>query len=335
MLDSAHRFERAFERFEEQDPYMLHELEHLPTKSDWEKARFLTLFLENFYDLTVKVSGSKYVTSNNLINELSHINGILKEMAESANPDLCGMAKIMKEKYDKYWGRLEKMNMLIFIAYMLDPRTKFEYFEFVACKMYGDTEGAVVAHVAKDAMYELFNDYKRLNTPAGSSQSSISSLSSGSENSISSFDGEVSKKINDRYRIEFKKRKVELGGKNAKSELDKYLSEDCEGEDPEFDILNWWKGNSLRLPILSQMARDVLAVPVSTVASESAFSTGGRVLDPFRSSLTPRIVQALICAQDWFRASENELNVEEKLEDLEEFESGLIKGGTEATIVDV
>ncbi|XP_071921710.1 zinc finger BED domain-containing protein RICESLEEPER 2-like [Coffea arabica] len=173
-------------------------------------------------------------------------------MAESANPDLSGMAKTMKDKYDKYWGRVEKMNMLIFIACMLDPRTKFEYFEFIACKMYGDTEGAVVARVAKDAMYELFDEYKRFNTAAGSitiSQSSTSSLSSGSENSISSFDGE--------------------------------------------------KGNSLRLPILSQMARDVLVVPVSTVASESDFSTGGRVLDPFRSSLTPRIVQALISAQDW------------------------------------
>ena len=114
---------------------MLHEIEHLSTTVDWKKTRFLTIFLENFYDLTIKVSGSKYVTSNNLINELSHINGILKEMAESGNPDLSGMAKTMKDKYDKYWGRLEKMNMLIFIAYMLDPMTKFEYFEFIACKI--------------------------------------------------------------------------------------------------------------------------------------------------------------------------------------------------------
>ena len=54
--------------------------------------------------------------------------------------------------------------------------------------------------------------------------------------------------------------------------------------------------------MLSKLARDVLAVPVSTVASKSAFSTGGRILNPFRSSLSPLMVQNLVCAQDWLQA---------------------------------
>ena len=54
--------------------------------------------------------------------------------------------------------------------------------------------------------------------------------------------------------------------------------------------------------MLSKLARDVLAVPVSTVASESAFNTRGHILDPFRSSLSPLIVQNLVCAQDWLQA---------------------------------
>ena len=46
--------------------------------------------------------------------------------------------------------------------------------------------------------------------------------------------------------------------------------------------------------ILSQLARDVYAIPVSTVASEFVFSTGGCILDPFRSSLGPKMVEALV-----------------------------------------
>jgi hypothetical protein len=75
------------------------------------------------------------------------------------------------------------------------------------------------------------------------------------------------------------------------NELDKYLAENCEGrKDVNFDVLLWWKTNSSRYQVLSKMAWDVLAVSVSTVAPKSAFSTGGRILDPFRSSLSPDMV---------------------------------------------
>ena len=69
--------------------------------------------------------------------------------------------------------------------------------------------------------------------------------------------------------------------------------------------------------MLSKMAGDVLAIPVSTVASESAFSTRGRILDPFQSSLSPLMVQNLVCAQNRlqahvpisFRKSKNKMEV--------------------------
>ncbi|KAL2897681.1 putative AC transposase [Bienertia sinuspersici] len=63
------------------------------------------------------------------------------------------------------------------------------------------------------------------------------------------------------------------------------------------------------------MARDILVIPLSTVASESTFSTGGRTLDPFRRFLTPKMVQALIGTQDWLRVPKGVsiVDVEENL----------------------
>lgn len=81
--------------------------------------------------------------------------------------------------------------------------------------------------------------------------------------------------------------------------MDKYLGEELENDSNDFNILLWWKDNSRRFPILAEMARDVLAIPVSSVASESAFATGGFILESFRSSLTPSLVHILVCAQDW------------------------------------
>jgi hypothetical protein len=117
---------------------------------------------------------------------------------------------------------------------------------------------------------------------------------------------------------------LESGSSNtSKSELDKYLSEDTEDREKKLDILVWWKDNANRLPILAQLARDVLAMPISTVASEFAFSTSGRILNDFRTSLTPFMVEALVCAQDWLRRS-TPIDITEDMEELEMIEKGTI-----------
>jgi hypothetical protein len=48
----------------------------------------------------------------------------------------------------------------------------------------------------------------------------------------------------------------------------------------------------------STLARDVFSMQVFTVASESAFSSGGRIVDAFRSRLKPEIFEAFVCCED-------------------------------------
>ena len=88
-------------------------------------------------------------------------------------------------------------------------------------------------------------------------------------------------------------------GKTQKTQLELYLEEPRMDRNAKLDILSFWKGNQFRYPELAAMVRDVLSIPISTVASESTFSVGGRVIDQFRSALKPDVVEALICSRDW------------------------------------
>ncbi|KAF7143381.1 hypothetical protein RHSIM_Rhsim05G0109800 [Rhododendron simsii] len=69
-------------------------------------------------------------------------------------------------------------------------------------------------------------------------------------------------------------------------------------------------------------AVNALAISVSIVAFEAAFSTGGCVVDQFRSSLSPKLIECLICMQDWLHATLLPFEVEENIEEMQELELG-------------
>lgn len=90
---------------------------------------------------------------------------------------------------------------------------------------------------------------------------------------------------------------------NSKSELEIYLEEmiltGCLGSN--FDVLQWWMVNECKYPILSKLAKDVLSIPVTSVASESTFSSGKRIIDPKRASMKVETVEMLLCGGDWVK----------------------------------
>nr|XP_016433515.1 PREDICTED: zinc finger BED domain-containing protein RICESLEEPER 2-like [Nicotiana tabacum] len=211
----------------------------------------------------------------------------LKQLIANEDTILSEMTKNMKEKFDKYWGDPEKINKIIFISCILDPRYKLESVGYVLVKMFGIDLG----------------------------DTSTSGLS-GSQASTQNI------RLLELLMQYIKKYKSGSGGVDTRTELDKYLGEETEDDTKEFDVLLWWKLNSARFHILAEMVRDVLAILISSVASECAFSTGGRLLDSFRSSLTPKLVQALVCLQDWLRNKKlkQPVSIEEDLDKIEQLE---------------
>ncbi|WOL08587.1 zinc finger BED domain-containing protein RICESLEEPER 2-like [Canna indica] len=345
MLEVALRFERAFERYHEEDPCFERDLLEgdgggRPMDFDWVILKGLVQMLQIFYRVTLTVSGTISATSNVYLHDISEIAALLNEWVSdrSPYPEFREMVVKMKEKWDKYWGNPDKLNFLIFFAMILDPRCKFGLAEFALEEMFGEEKTKLISRKMKDKFFELFNEYsERFNNgqlrriPSEISGSSSSHASSMQPPSLPRAPV-VDVTFGTRRIIEKYKQKKQILGVESKTELDRYWDEDPEADD--VDVLKWWSVNSGRYPILASMSREILAILISTVASESTFSTGGRVLDEFRSSLAPSMVEGLICLQDWIRLRKGKQVVDD-LEEVEKLQEEFAKIDFAPPIIDI
>jgi len=264
------------------------------------------MFFNVFYDVTTKISGSLYVTANSYFHEMWGINELLIGWSNEHNSILCSMAVNMKTKYDKYLGSFEKINKIVFLAVVPDPRYKLDYLGFCFESVYDDVMAKALVDGIEAYLMRLYNFYKsQVDGFDGGDLSAQSCVYEQVESSDSSrllssgiiVETDPSGRVLSRY----KRRREERNTLELRNDVDRYLSDPCEELSDHFDVLTWWKVNGFKYRVLSKIAQDVFSVPVSTVASESAFSTGGRILDSFRSSSSPKTVEALICTQNWIR----------------------------------
>jgi hypothetical protein len=176
----------------------------------------------------------------------------------------------MKQRV-KYYETVDPINI---VAHILDPRFKCAYMQSV----YQNNE---VETIYKPMIYRMYRDFNALhgyNVIPGLTSTTVST------NTSRAF--------------------LVLPPTTAESELTGYLQADCEpyGIDDTATLMTWWRNNSLtRYPRVSRFARSVLAVPATSVPSECTFSTSGRVIDEYRSSLNPSTVEALMMYGDWLR----------------------------------
>ena len=178
------------------------------------------------------------------------------------------------------------MNKFIYVALLLDPHSKLVIVELTLIDMHGKEKSMKLANDVKEFTYTLFEEYRKMYA------SNIPQSTQSGDNLAMDVDNSRRVRFDD-YMKNLKEKAKRMKGTSgyAISELDRFLNDQLGPEEEEQDTLTWWGKNGERYPILNRMARDILAIPLSTVASESAFSTGGRTLDPFRSSLTPKVMR--------------------------------------------
>lgn len=78
----------------------------------------------------------------------------------------------------------------------------------------------------------------------------------------------------------------------SKKEVENYLN--CELSSNDETILEWWRDNEIFFPQLAIIAKQMLAIPASSVSSERVFSLAGNILSKKRSRLTAANVDTFI-----------------------------------------
>jgi hypothetical protein len=271
MLNNAIYYRKAFDKlvFLNKSKYK----NCAPGDREWDKAVALTRLLKKFNDATEIFSASLHPTVNLFWRKFCEIKLAIDEWTRSKDVGTVAMAKAMKEKYNKYW---EKSNMALAVGCFLDPRYKKKLVEFFMSKIYGDECGFHMNSFTA-AVNHLFQAY--MSNGQDSEKTSAATTTVATQEGHDLFLDEMDEDIQNYLYAEPAQQDVE------KSEIENYLKEEPvrwnDKNDGTFDILAWWKGKQGTYPVLARLARDVLAIQVSTVASESAFSAGGRVVDPF------------------------------------------------------
>lgn len=259
MLEAAEKLEKAFLRLQ-YDKYDFRHYFHdgnldPPLHDDREKVRAFPKYLKLFFDATMKIYGSGYVTSNVYFQELWTVYMHLLEMSQSDNHLLRGVAMTMKSNNEKYWETVEESNLLIFVAVVLDPRCKLVVLQVLFQQIYDITRADEMLANTKLLLMQLYEEYNGLYRNADIIQPHIEPLPC-------SYDTRSSDTTHvDIFWTAYERLLKEANIEN-KSEFEQYLLDSCEPRNPCFNILDWWKINEAKYPILSRVARDAHFYPL-------------------------------------------------------------------------
>jgi hypothetical protein len=87
-------------------------------------------------------------------------------------------------------------------------------------------------------------------------------------------------------------------------EGESYLSTPCVKQAEGLNVLQWWSSNEAFYPRLSQVAKDVLAIPIAQVGVERVFNTAKDVIGDRRHRLSAQVIRQIMILKDTIQLEE-------------------------------
>lgn len=210
---------------------------------------------------TELLSGSSYPTLGDVrIVIMSLLAHLTRNSIESVNSQV-EVAKAIKAKLETYWPLLRQSSI---ISALLDPRTKLSAFT-------QDDQ----SH-AKFTLQKVYDEYNPDNIQ-------VSAAPSGPTSTRSMFRALI--------------QNTTPSNQSNTHEIEEYFQLPLEAD--HINPLEWWKLHSNNYPTLARLARDFLAIPASTVPSESTFSIAKHTINAVRNRIEGETARASLCLKSW------------------------------------
>uniref|UniRef100_A0A803LAE6 BED-type domain-containing protein n=1 Tax=Chenopodium quinoa TaxID=63459 RepID=A0A803LAE6_CHEQI len=223
MLECALLYQKAFDLLENSDGGKffseLTKISGVPTDMDWHRVASFIPFLKIFYDATLRLSGSLYATTNVYLVELVAIGKMIKKKCECVDIGEKLMASGMKKRHDKYWENVDNINLMLYVAVVLDPRRKMHYVKWAINDQYDSDKATQLYNMVMETLTSLYEHYAAIQSQNVPNVSENALTSKGLEN------------YNDWHDVADYEFERDIGGQTVfdqKSDLDKYLMDDRE-----------------------------------------------------------------------------------------------------------
>jgi len=236
----------------------------------WMTAADMTAALRPFMDVTTLMSGATYPTVSMILPVLDGLKDILRSTTGGLDVLRDVFVRLLEDRFGDVFADPE-----LCAATVIDPRFKIAPFDgqdrhqraLLCTEQVMETVAAVVTA-----------------TPSPSPQPTASS----SEAMLSIWS-----------KIDINSAAPAASGRSQESirhELELYVA------DPTIDHnqcpLRWWAANNKTYPLVAEVARHLLAIPATSVASERLFSKAGDVITKKRNQLAPTKADHLVFLMD-------------------------------------
>ncbi len=247
------------------------------SRHDWESIGEVINVLQPFYDVTVEMSGEKYITSSKCIPMVKlRTRAVMALETELLRSNPMGMAfklvRSLQTGLKKRFGLIEEVEPLA-LATLLDPRYGKLGFK--------DDEKArlAISMLCKEA----FNVGEEVASSAAATKPTVPTPTASTASVRQSFDKEVEER---------NKSKGNRATATVAAEICAYL--ESKNLTSSLNALTWWNKNKATFPTLFQLGKKYHAIPGTSVLSERAFSSAGNIIMNKRARLNDETASMLV-----------------------------------------